>query len=100
MANPARTCVGCRAVDEKVRLVRCVADAAGRLLPDVKGRLPGRGAWLHRDRGCAEQAIKRGAFARSFRRRLVPLDVEELWRRVAGTGTNVLSNLIRETKEA
>jgi predicted RNA-binding protein YlxR (DUF448 family) len=39
----------------------------GRVVVDPRASLPGRGAWLHRDRGCLEQAIARKAFARAFR---------------------------------
>jgi predicted RNA-binding protein YlxR (DUF448 family) len=40
----------------------------GALEPDPEGRKPGRGAYLCRDKPeCAERAIARRAFQRSFR---------------------------------
>jgi predicted RNA-binding protein YlxR (DUF448 family) len=43
-----------------------VLDPVGRLLPDLAGRAPGRGAWLHPRSDCLARAVPRG-FARSFR---------------------------------
>ena len=74
---PIRTCVGCQKRDEQQKLVRCVAEASGRIQIDEHARLPGRGAWLHRRRECVEAAA-RGGFARSFRRRTQHVDVERL----------------------
>ncbi|MGV9803053.1 YlxR family protein [Mycobacterium sp. NPDC003449] len=34
---------------------------------DPAARLPGRGAWLHLDRQCAELAVRRRAFVRALR---------------------------------
>ncbi|MBV1780108.1 YlxR family protein [Paeniglutamicibacter sp. ABSL32-1] len=36
-------------------------------VPDPTRNLPGRGAWLHPNPECAQRAVQRGAFARSFR---------------------------------
>jgi predicted RNA-binding protein YlxR (DUF448 family) len=62
----ARTCVGCRSRAEKSQLLRVVVleDAC---IPDDRARLPGRGAYLHRDARCLELADKRRAFPRAFR---------------------------------
>ena len=54
-AAPQRTCVGCRRADDKPRLVRLVWDpAAGCVVVDSRGALPGRGAYVHRE--CAARA--------------------------------------------
>lgn len=37
------------------------------LVPDERGRLPGRGAWLHPRPDCLEQAVQRRAFSRALR---------------------------------
>lgn len=68
--QPQRTCIGCRQVVDQNQLQRWVlghADGQAVPVPDPTRRLSGRGAWLHRTPECAERAIKRGAFARSFR---------------------------------
>lgn len=55
-------------------LVRVVADrrVAGPVLPvpvvpDLRGVLPGRGAWLHPNADCLSKAIRRRAFGRALR---------------------------------
>lgn len=48
---PQRTCVGCRTVDEKRELIRIVRTAEGVQI-DLRGKLPGRGAYLHDSRSC------------------------------------------------
>jgi predicted RNA-binding protein YlxR (DUF448 family) len=57
--------VGCGARRDKPDLQRFVL-VAGRLEPDPGQRRPGRGAYAC-DRACAERALGRGGFARSFR---------------------------------
>jgi len=78
---PTRTCAGCQRQDEQHNLVRCVAEASGRINIDEHARMPGRGAWLHRRRECVVAAAK-GGFARSLRRKTQHVDVERLWERL------------------
>ncbi|HEY8480136.1 MAG TPA: YlxR family protein [Spirillospora sp.] len=59
-------CVGCRDHTVKSGLLRLVA-VEGAIVPDPRGRLPGRGAYLHPDLGCLELAERRRAFPRAFR---------------------------------
>jgi len=65
-ASPTRTCVGCRARERSTELLRVVA-ADGVLVPDLRRRLPGRGAWLHPELGCLDLAERRRAFGRALR---------------------------------
>jgi predicted RNA-binding protein YlxR (DUF448 family) len=37
------------------------------LVPDLRRRLPGRGAWLHPTRDCFDKALRRRAFGRALR---------------------------------
>ncbi len=72
--EPERTCVGCRRVDTQAALLRfAFADDPPRLAPDPGRRLGGRGASVHPKRECLESAVRRGGFARAFRR---PVEVE------------------------
>jgi predicted RNA-binding protein YlxR (DUF448 family) len=57
--------VGCGTLANKPDLLRVVL-VDGRVEPDPDQRRPGRGAYVC-DRSCAEQAIKRSGFQRSFR---------------------------------
>ena len=69
--GPARTCVGCRGVGDRVALLRVVAEPDERgslhVVPDPLRRRPGRGAWLHPDPACLELAVRRKAFGRALR---------------------------------
>ena len=58
--------MGCRTKASKTELLRVVA-VEGAVIPDLRGRLPGRGAHLHPDPGCLALAEKRRAFPRAFR---------------------------------
>lgn len=76
---PERTCVGCRKVDVKARLLRLVLDGQGRVKVDKKRTAPGRGAYVHPDRRCVQNMVDEHGLGRSFRQRTRPLDVERLW---------------------
>ncbi|WP_277212741.1 YlxR family protein [Isoptericola croceus] len=69
-----RTCVGCRARDlrsDLLRLVLAASDGAtrggSRVVVDVRGSLPGRGAWIHPDLACLDHAVRRRAVPRALR---------------------------------
>ena len=70
-AGPVRTCIGCRKRELAVELLRVVAVSMGNgqfaVAVDTAGRLPGRGAWLHVDPRCLQEAIRRRAFTRALR---------------------------------
>lgn len=74
--NPVRTCVACRqeaGKRELLRLVRNPATSAVEL--DPSGRANGRGAYLHRDPACIQEAKRRGGLARALKAPVAP----ELW---------------------
>ncbi|WP_189105588.1 YlxR family protein [Streptomyces camponoticapitis] len=79
-ACPERTCVGCRERAPKNDLLRTVV-VEGACLPDPRGTLPGRGAYVHPVSFCLDQAVRRRAFPRAFRVK-GPLDSAELRRHV------------------
>ncbi|RYJ05697.1 MAG: YlxR family protein [Actinomycetales bacterium] len=75
-----RTCIGCRSRADKTTLVRLVVvrtPTASVVTPDTDGSSPGRGAHLHPDARCLEQARRRRAFGRAFRQE-GPFDTEAL----------------------
>ena len=63
---PERTCVGCRKRAAKHDLLRVTA-VEGACVPDPRGTLTGRGAYLHPESGCLDLALRRRAFLRAFR---------------------------------
>ncbi len=74
---PERTCLGCRKVREKSRLIR-FAVVEIMLTPDIEGRLGGRGVYLCPQRSCLEEAYrKKGSFRRAFKREVSLPDMEE-----------------------
>ena len=73
--EPIRTCVACRQEAGKRSLVRVVRDAGGAAALDATGRAPGRGAYVHRDPQCLENARKRRALDRALKATVSP----ELW---------------------
>ena len=76
-----RTCIGCREVRSRPELVRLAVGAAGAVTLDVRGQLPGRGAYLCRDReGCLAAARRRRALTRSLRVGENAIDYEALGR--------------------
>ncbi|MEV7339999.1 YlxR family protein [Streptomyces sp. NPDC058470] len=65
-ACPERTCVGCRERAAKKDLLRIVA-VEGECVPDHRGTLPGRGAYVHPALVCFDLAVRRRAFPRALR---------------------------------
>lgn len=73
---PERTCVVTRAKGAPEELIRFVRAPDDTIVPDLACRLPGRGVWVTCSRRLVEEAVKRGAFARSLKRQVtVPADL-------------------------
>ncbi|TFE53471.1 YlxR family protein [Streptomyces sp. ICN441] len=77
-ARPERTCVGCRERAAKHDLLRIVA-VEGVCVPDHRGTLPGRGAYVHPASVCLDLAVRRRAFPRALRAQ-GPLDTADVRR--------------------
>ena len=73
---PQRTCVGCREVLPKRQLIRIVRSPDGVVI-DPKGKISGRGAYLHDRRSCWERGLK-GALANALKIELTDEDQEKL----------------------
>lgn len=63
---PQRTCVACRTARAKRELVRVVRSPSGELSVDLRGKAPGRGAYLDPDPGCLERGLAEGVLARAL----------------------------------
>jgi predicted RNA-binding protein YlxR (DUF448 family) len=61
-----RFCVVTRTVRPLSELIRFVAAPGGRVVPDLKRTLPGRGAWVTAKRDVLAQAVRRGALQRAL----------------------------------
>lgn len=77
-ARPQRTCLGCRQVQDRSRLVRYVRAPDGTVLVDYREKLPGRGAYTCLNSECIRQAVSRRQFDRAFRCACLPVAPDEL----------------------
>lgn len=68
---PQRTCVACHTVRAKRELVRIVRSPAGELAVDLRGKAPGRGAYLDPDQACLDRGLREGALAKALE---IPVD--------------------------
>jgi uncharacterized protein len=85
---PVRTCILERARKEKPFLLRFALSPQEEVVPDINGKLPGRGVWVTAKKTSVEEAVRRRAFQRAFRRQVsvrqdLAAQVEELLKRSA-----------------
>ncbi len=73
-----RRCIASGAVLDKSELMRFVVGPGGSVVPDLGGKLPGRGLWLLPRRDMLDKACRRNLFARAARAPVgVPGDLAE-----------------------
>ncbi|TVR09388.1 MAG: RNA-binding protein [Salinarimonadaceae bacterium] len=65
--EPLRTCIVTREVRPAHELIRFAVSPEGEVVPDLRGTLPGRGAWVAARRDAVEIAVRKRAFARAFK---------------------------------
>ncbi len=63
---PLRKCLGCNEMKPKKELIRVVRNQEGIISIDLKGKAPGRGAYICPQTQCFEKAKKTKAFHRAF----------------------------------
>jgi hypothetical protein len=77
-SGPLRRCIVTRDVLPKDALVRFVIGPSGEVVPDVQGRLPGRGLWVRSEQAVLSTAVAKNHFAKAARRAVdVPSDLVE-----------------------
>lgn len=93
LASPTlRRCIVTRQALEKPAMIRFVLDPEGRVVPDLKEKLPGRGLWVTADREILAQAAAKNAFAKAAKQSAkVPADLVE---RVAELAKREVAELI------
>jgi predicted RNA-binding protein YlxR (DUF448 family) len=64
---PERMCIVTREVKEPAELIRFVADPEGRIVPDLRAVLPGRGVWVTATAALVAEARNRKLFARGLK---------------------------------
>ncbi len=76
--GPLRRCIASGEILPKEGLLRFVVSPDGELLPDLGGKLPGRGLWLQPDPAMIRRALSRGLFSKAARAKVkVPDDLRE-----------------------
>jgi Predicted nucleic-acid-binding protein implicated in transcription termination len=63
---PLRQCLGCREMKPKKELIRVVRSPEGEVTLDLKGKAPGRGAYVCHSNECLKKAIKTKAINRAL----------------------------------
>jgi predicted RNA-binding protein YlxR (DUF448 family) len=66
--EPERKCLATGEVSPKSGLIRFVVGPDGSVVPDVAGKLPGRGMYVTSDREAIAKAAKKGLFSRAAKR--------------------------------
>lgn len=76
--GPTRRCLVTGAIRPVAELVRFAVSPEGTVVPDIAGRLPGRGLWLMARRDIVAAAVAKRAFGRAARRPvMVPGDLAD-----------------------
>lgn len=72
--EPERRCIVTGEVRPKSELIRCVVNPDGIVVPDVDGKLPGRGLWLSASLDVVNKACAKNMFARAAKAKVRPMD--------------------------
>jgi len=72
--GPERKCLATGEVQPKHGLIRFVAGPDGQVVPDILGKLPGRGFYVSADRAALDKAVAKKLFARGAK---APVQVPE-----------------------
>jgi predicted RNA-binding protein YlxR (DUF448 family) len=75
---PQRTCVACRTTEAKRGLVRVVRTQEGRVELDPTGKKNGRGAYVHEQAACWDEALRKDRLGRALKVSVPQPDMENL----------------------
>lgn len=78
MAEPIRTCIGCRKKATKWELVRIVRNESGRVSVDESRKNPGRGAYVCLNPQCIELALTPKKLNKVLKTNITPTEIETL----------------------
>jgi len=99
--GPNRRCLVTGEVHLISGLVRFVVGPDGTLVPDIEGRLPGRGMWLSASRDVVNKALAKNVFARVARRPVnVAPDLADLVERLLARRCVELLGMARRAGQA
>ncbi|MEM0949249.1 MAG: RNA-binding protein [Pseudomonadota bacterium] len=72
--DPERRCIVTGETGPKAGLIRFVVSPEGSVVPDILGKLPGRGIWVSADRAALEKAVDKRLFSRGAKRQVAVPD--------------------------
>ncbi len=77
--TPMRRCIASNASHPVSDLVRFAVGPDGIVVPDILGRLPGRGMWVRCERAAVDTAVRKRLFSRAAKKPVeVPVDLVEV----------------------
>lgn len=99
--GPERKCIATGEVLPKARMIRFVVGPEGQAVPDILGKLPGRGIWVSASRAALDKAVTKKLFARSAKQPVTVPEglVAEVERQIARRVVDLIS-LARKSGKA
>jgi uncharacterized protein len=99
--DPERKCIATGESQPKAGLIRFCLDPEGQVVPDILGRLPGRGFYVSANREALAKAAKKGLFARAARQPVkVPEGLADLVEKLIGQRVIELLSMARKAGDA
>lgn len=99
--DPERKCIVSGEVQPKQGLIRFCLSPDGQVVPDVAGKLPGRGFYVSADRKAIEKAAAKGLFSRAARQTVkVPEGLADLVETLVARRLVESISLARKANEA
>lgn len=99
--DPERKCLATGESQPKAGLIRFCLGPDGMVVPDVLGKLPGRGFYVSADRAALEKAAKKGLFARAARQPVkLPEGLADLVERLIAQRVIDLVSMARKSGDA
>lgn len=91
--GPDRKCIATGEVQPKHGLIRFVVGPEGQVVPDILGKLPGRGIYVAADRAALDLAVKKKLFSRAAKAQVTVPDnlVDEVERQIARRVVELIS---------
>jgi predicted RNA-binding protein YlxR (DUF448 family) len=95
--GPERKCIATGEVQPKYGLIRFVVGPEAQIVPDIAGKLPGRGIYVAADRAALDKAVEKNLFTRAARQPLtVPANMTDLIEGMLAQRTVDLISLARK----
>ncbi|WP_374642895.1 RNA-binding protein [Tabrizicola sp.] len=99
--DPERKCIATGESQPKAGLIRFCLGPDGQLVPDILGRLPGRGVYVSADREALEKAAKKNLFSRALRQPVkLPEGLADLVERLQAARVVELLSMARKAGDA